>query len=152
MRRYAQGSIALVLPRGEKVERRSVSRAVLGAEIDRVRLGALLARGSGFLRRNVAGRARTGERSMTLPIAGPASAGGGLAALLKLKDEMDRAPLDARFDLETKRLLPEQAGVWVDVYGTLARLDAAMVDGVPEVEVAFDTQSLRASSPPKWEG
>src|SRR4051812_11192401 len=43
VRRYAQGAIALVLPLGEKIERRSVSRAVLGAEIDRVRLGALLA-------------------------------------------------------------------------------------------------------------
>ena len=66
-----------------------------------------------------------------------------MAALLKVKDELDRPPLDARFDLETKKLLPEQGGVWVDVYGTLARLDAAMVDGLPEVEIVFDTKPPR---------
>src|SRR6266436_82523 len=36
VRRYAQSSVAVLLPRGDKGERRAFSRALLGGEIDRV--------------------------------------------------------------------------------------------------------------------
>src|SRR5260221_11751677 len=56
-----------------------------------------------------------------------------LAALLKLKDDVDRPPLDARFDLETKKLLPEQPGFFLDVYGTLAGLESGAGGGPARV-------------------
>jgi vancomycin resistance protein YoaR len=141
VRRYAQSSVAVVLPRGDKNDKRMFSRAALGAEIDRVRLGALLEQvrdPDSAMRRS----ARPGAPLM-LPIPLTLRREPGLSALYKLKDEVDRAPLDARFDLETKRLLPEQAGLWLDVYGTLARLDAAMAHGAQEVTAAYDSQSPR---------
>src|SRR5262249_7384729 len=42
VRRYAQSPVAVSLSKGEKPEKRMFSRAALGAEIDRVRLNALL--------------------------------------------------------------------------------------------------------------
>ena len=141
VRRYAQAPVALVMPGVEKAERRSLSRASLGAEIDRVRLGALLAEArdkDSAMRRSLAPGG-----SLALPVPVTLRRDQSLAALLKLKDEVDRAPLDARFDLETKKLLPEQPGLFFDVFGTLARLDAAVVDGTAEVSAAYDSQLPR---------
>ncbi len=144
IRRYAQGPVAIVLPRGDRAEKRSFSRSLLGVEIDRVRLGALLAQvrdPDSAMRRSALPGA-----PLTLPIPLTLRQKEGLAVLYKLKDEVDRAPLDARFDLETKRLLPEQAGLWIDVYGTLARLDAAVGQGAAEVTAAYDSQSPRLAT------
>src|SRR5258708_28367325 len=66
-----------------------------------------------------------------------------MATLLKLKDEVDRVPIDARFDLETKRLLPENAGFYLDVYGTLAEFERAGRAGDPQVRAAFDSKPPR---------
>ncbi len=141
VRRYAKAPLALVLPRGEAPERRLFSRALLGAEIDRVRLGALLAeaRDPGSAMR----RAAAPGAPLVLPIPIVVRREVALGVLLKLKDEVDRAPLDARFNLETRRLLPEQEGVFLDVYGTLARVDAGVVDGAAEVPAAYDRQMPR---------
>src|SRR5439155_21348522 len=57
--------------------------------------------------------------------------------------EVDRGPLDARFDLESKRLLPEQAGFFLDVYGTLAELDRAATSGATEVRALSDRKPPR---------
>src|SRR4051812_10544781 len=114
VRRYALGPVAVLVPRGDKAEKRLFSRAALGAEIDRARLGALLNQvrdPESPMRRS----ARPGA-PLALPIPLSLRRESGLAVLYKLKDEVDRAPLDARFDLETKRLLPEQAGLWIDVF------------------------------------
>jgi vancomycin resistance protein YoaR len=145
VRRYAQSPVTIVLPAViEKPERRSILRSLLGAEIDRVRLGALLAEARDP--QSAMRRAAPLGAPLTLPIPVTLRRDSSLAALFKLKDELDRAPLDARFDLETKRLLPEQAGLWIDVYGTLAGLDDAVARGTPEVRASFDGQPARLAT------
>src|SRR5258708_6292254 len=76
--------------------------------------------------------------SLALPIPVIVGRDAALAALLKLKDEVDRPPLDARFDLETKKLLAEQPGFYLDVYGTLAELESAAVRGSETIRAACD--------------
>jgi hypothetical protein len=141
IRRYARSTVTLELLRGEAPEKRPLSRAALGLEIDRVRLEALLRQArdpDSAMRRSAA----PGQK-LVLPIPVVLARGAALASLLKLKDEVDRGPLDARFDLETKRLMPEQAGFLLDVYGTLAALDAAAVSGAADVRAAYDRKLPR---------
>jgi vancomycin resistance protein YoaR len=144
VRRYAQGAVTVVLGALPSAQRRAIARADLGAEIDRVRLRALLSQArdpASAMRRS----APAGE-PLVLPIPLLLRRDASLATLLKLKDELDRAPLDARFDLESKRLLSEQHGIWFDVYGTLARLESAVQQGASEVEAAYDSQLPRLAS------
>jgi vancomycin resistance protein YoaR len=63
----------------------------------------------------------------------------GLSAILAVKDDLDKAPVDARLDLTRRSLAREQEGRRVDVYATLARLDDALVRGVPEIEAVVET-------------
>ncbi len=141
VRRYAKAPVAIVLPRGDGPEKRPFSRALLGVEIDRVRLAALLAqaRDPGSAMR----RAAAPGGALVLPVPVVVRREVALRALLKLKDEVDRAPLDARFNLETRRLLPEQEGFYLDVYGTLARLEAGVLDAAAEIAAAHDRQTPR---------
>jgi vancomycin resistance protein YoaR len=90
--------------------------------------------------------ARAARRPIVLPVPIVLRRDAALGALLKLKDEVDRPPIDARFDLETRRLLAEQSGVWLDAIETLARIDAACVRGEKAVTGAFDTQPARLHS------
>ena len=141
IRHYASGPVTLELLRGDAPEKRPLSRASLGLEIDRVRLEALLRQArdpDSAMRRSLG----PGQK-LVLPIPVVLARGAALASLLKLKDEVDRGPLDARFDLETKRLMPEQAGFSLDVYGTLAALDAAVVSGAADVCAAYDRKLPR---------
>jgi vancomycin resistance protein YoaR len=141
VRRYAKSPIVVDLARGETPEKRTFSRAAFGIEIDKVRLSALVAQArdpSSAMRRNA-----PPGRDLVLPIPVVLGRGAGVATLLKLKDEVDRGPLDARFDLESKRLLPEQAGFFLDVYGTLAELERAAMSGAPEVRAVSDRKPPR---------
>jgi vancomycin resistance protein YoaR len=61
-----------------------------------------------------------------------------LSTLLKLKEELDRQPSDARLDLVSRKLVPEQPGFRVDVYATLARVDEAFQRGKREVEAVAE--------------
>jgi len=63
--------------------------------------------------------------------------------LLAIKDQLDRAPANARMDLEKRELVAEQPGYAVDVYGALAVLRARLHNGaskvtLPGVETAPD--------------
>src|SRR5207248_5211601 len=115
--------------------------AVFGIEIDKGRLASLLrqARDPGSAMR----RAASPGQNLVLPIPVVLGRAAALATLFRLKDEVDRGPLDARFDLETKRLLPEQAGFFLDVYGTLAELERAATSGAAEVRAASDRKPPR---------
>lgn len=62
-----------------------------------------------------------------------------MAALMQLKDEMDVAPVDARYDFRTHELSPDQPGRRIDAWGTLARIDAALSAGGPEVQAIVET-------------
>jgi vancomycin resistance protein YoaR len=141
VRRYAKSQVAIRLTRGDVPEKRLFSRAAFGLAIDRARLALLVEaaeRPTSALRRGLPPGAR-----IDLPIPAVIGRDAALAVLLKLKDEVDRPPLDARFDLETKRLLPEQAGYFLDVFGTLAELDKAVSVGAPEVTAGSDKKPPR---------
>jgi vancomycin resistance protein YoaR len=61
---------------------------------------------------------------------------GALAALTALKGHHDRAPVDARLDLEAKKIRAEQPGFGIDVYASLPRIETAARSGAETVELA----------------
>ena len=137
VRKYASGNIALKLPSGEK---RDVSRASLGAEIDKAYLSQLILAArdpTSPMRRAHAARA-PGAR-IELPIAVGLNAQKALSALLARKEELDRQPSDARLDLSSRKRVAETLGYRLDVYATLALLDEALFKGHGEVEAAGET-------------
>lgn len=136
VRKYASGSIALKLPGGGT---REVSRASLGAEIDKVYLAAIVAEArdpTSPLRREHA--VSPGAAPLRLPTAVVINAPRALTTLLAIKEELDRLPSDARLDLASRKLVPEVEGYRVDVYGTLARIDEAFARGDTSVEAAVE--------------
>lgn len=64
-----------------------------------------------------------------------------LPLLLQLKEEVDRPPRDARIDVDQRRVVPESVGVFMDVYGTLARLDDAVGQGRARVDAVLEHSS-----------
>jgi vancomycin resistance protein YoaR len=71
-----------------------------------------------------------------------------LAAVLAVKDDLDRSSADARLDLARRAVVAEQAGRRVDVYATLSRLDDAIARGAPTADAVVETvaSSLPAAS------
>jgi vancomycin resistance protein YoaR len=137
VRKYAAAPVTLTLPGGRT---RRVSRAALGAEIDRAYLAALVASArnpSSPLRRAHARRG-AGGAPLELPTAVVVNQDRAMPAMLALKDELDTPPADARLDLEARKLVPERPGYRLDVYATLARLDDAFARGAAEVEAAVE--------------
>jgi len=61
-----------------------------------------------------------------------------VSKLLDLKAELDAPATDAFVDLETRQLKPEKVGHRLDVYGTIARIDAAFRMGRAEVDAAVE--------------
>jgi vancomycin resistance protein YoaR len=57
-------------------------------------------------------------------------------ALTVLKARHDRAPLDARLDLEARTIVDEAPGFGIDVYASLPRLEAAARAGAATVRLA----------------
>jgi vancomycin resistance protein YoaR len=136
VRKYAASPVTLRLPGGRT---RRVSRAALGAEIDRVYLAALVTSAktpSSPLRREHA-RGPKGA-PLELPTAVVVNQERAMPALLSLKDELDAPPADARLDLDARKLVPERPGYRLDVYTTLARLDEAFARGAAEIEAAVE--------------
>ncbi len=58
-----------------------------------------------------------------------------VAVLVELKPTLDRAAKNARMDLEKRELLAEQAGLGIDVYGSLAMLRAGLREGMAELNL-----------------
>ncbi len=147
VRRFARATIVLVLPDGQ---RRELSPASLGAEIDRVRLADVVRTaldpahpiGRAYRLR----RATEPESVVELPVPLHVSTERAVQALVAVKDDLDQAPVDAVVDLDKRELRPERVGFRLDVYGTLARLDAALREGKREVEAAVETIAPRVAS------
>ncbi|MCS6901346.1 MAG: VanW family protein [Myxococcales bacterium] len=141
-RKYVAGEMMLKMPGGAS---REVSMALLGAEIDRVRLGQMLQQvrdPTSAMRRGHQGK----RGALMLPSPVVVNAPRALSTLLKLKEELDRQPVDARLDLTSRKLVPEQPGFRVDVYGTLARVDDAFRRGLREVEVMVEVVAPTVSA------
>jgi len=137
VRRYATGEITIKLPDGTG---RKIRRGALGAEIDRVRLAGFVReaiRAESPLRRAHDATSKAAPLEVPLPLILDADA--ALDKLLSLKAELDSAATDAYVDLAQKKLVPEKDGHRLDVYGTIARIEAAFRQGQAEVLAMVET-------------
>lgn len=67
--------------------------------------------------------------------AGAVDRGKAEATLLALKHELDRAPTNARMDLERRKIYKDEPGWGIDVYASLSALEAAARSGQNKVEL-----------------
>src|SRR5450432_3358831 len=144
VRRYAASKLALELPDGK---RREIFVGELGGEIDKVRLAALVHdtqdRTSVLLRQYHAERRAD---AITLPVPVTLDRERAEKALLTLKDELDRLPVDARLDLEARKLVPEQNGRLLDIDATLGAIEEALGRGEPKASVVFEERRPKRSA------
>src|SRR5262249_10912586 len=146
VRRYASGELTIKLPDGSG---RKIKRGALGAEIDRVRLADFVreaVKPDSAVRR-IHERVKA-EQPLDVPLPIVLNAETAIAKLLDIKAELDSPAMDAFVDLAAKKLNPEKVGHRLDVYGTLARIDAAFRQGADEVtaEVEKVSPKLLASA------
>ncbi|WP_441291064.1 VanW family protein [Sorangium sp. KYC3313] len=138
VRRYATGEIRIVLPDGSA---RALRRNDLGVEINRVRLAEFVRealRPESALRR-AHERAAQEDAPLDIPIPLLLDSERAISKLLDLKVELDAPAVDAYVDLEAKQLKPEKIGYRLDVYGTLARIDAALRAGEDTAQASVET-------------
>lgn len=150
--------ITITLPNGgEKV---ALTREQLGVRVDGERLASLLAQARdpksamrrAYEKKYPAGR---GEPPPALALPLPAVVDGKRAtiALVAVKDDFDRSPVNARLDLAEKKVMPDVPGRRVDVHATLSRLEAAITkretsidavaESVPAVRTAAQIESVQ---------
>ncbi|HEY3498498.1 MAG TPA: VanW family protein [Polyangiaceae bacterium] len=119
-------------------KRREVYLGQLGAEIDRVRLAEIVREArdptSPLARTH---RTLAAERPLALPVPVTLNREQALPALAALKDELDRAPADARLDLEKRALVPETNGRFLDLDRTLLALERALEQGRASAPLVF---------------
>ncbi|HNS98376.1 MAG TPA: VanW family protein [Polyangiaceae bacterium] len=143
VRRYANANITVKIPGGGE---HLIARSALGAQVQRSRLMALLEQmrdPASPLRQHASTQDTEG---IALPVPLALSDERALATLLELKDHVDRPAIDARLDLESRKLLPEQYGIQLEVYGTLARLHHAARTGQDEIEAVVSQLEPRLRS------
>jgi vancomycin resistance protein YoaR len=120
------------------------TREQLGVRIDWSRLRRLVAEaedGESALRR---GRAHVSPRGpVELPIPYTVDFPVAMGELLQMKEEVDRAAVDARYDFKTKTVSPDVPGRRLDPWTTLARIDAALERGATAVEALVETDPAR---------
>jgi vancomycin resistance protein YoaR len=136
VRRYALGEITIRFPSGAT---RKLRRGALGVEIDRVRLAEFVRealRPESAVRREH--KARKGDAPLDVPLPIVIDAEAAAAKLFEMKGELDASAQDAYVDLEHKVLVPEKVGHWLDVYGTIAKIDAAFRRGEDTVDAAVE--------------
>ncbi len=137
LRAYLSENISVKIPgaaEGKKIER---PREQLGARIDGAHLEALIA--ATFDPRSALLRAHAQVargKKLELPVPVAFDERRALTALAAAKEEVDRAPEDAKFDLEKRKVIPDRAGVRLDVYGTLVRLADGFASGEPSIEAS----------------
>lgn len=138
VRRFAAGKVALDLGEGHK---REIQIGRLGAEIDKVRISQLVRDcrdATSPLRMARRGAKREG---VVLPVPIVLDTDAAALVLLRLKDEVDRLPVDARLDLEKRTLVPEVSGRLLDVDATLAALRQAIAAGETKATAAFESRA-----------
>ena len=85
-------------------------------------------------RRGDASRARRGRVDLALPV--DVDRHIALEFLTELKDDVDRAPLDARLDLEHHAIAKETPGYLLRVYDSMVAVEYAARSGADRVELA----------------
>ena len=144
VRGYVGRRFVLELPDGK---RREVYLGQLGAEIDKVRLATLVrdARDptSAMLRTFRASGAHT---ALPLPVPVTLNRDQALPALAALKDEIDRAAVDARLDLDARSVVPEANGRLLDIDGTLLALTRALESGATSARVVWSEKKPKRTA------
>ncbi len=142
-REYVSGEVSVAAPSttdGAKITR---TREELGARVENARLESivrqLVDRRSAMRRAHAQHAAAGVARPLGLPLPVTVDGERALAALLTVKDDLDKAPVDARLNLALRTVQPEENGRRGDVYATLARLDAALIRGDRELEAVVET-------------
>lgn len=137
VRRYAATNIQLQLPDGKSKE---LSLGRLGAQIDKLYLTSLVrdARDpKSLMRRTFAQKGIKTPLELPVPLVlDPAEA---MRELIRLKDETDRVPTDARMDLEKRELLPEAEGRLLDIDRTFLAIEQAVTRGERKIPTAIET-------------
>ncbi len=139
VRRFAARGFTLRLPDGAF---RTYPLGALGARIDTARLTQLVrdAEDSTSPLRRVwksHDADATGAGARTFPVPVHLDLHEALPVLLRLKDELDRVPVDARLDLEKREVRPEVLGLELDVDATLEAMDAALARGELSTSARF---------------
>lgn len=147
VRRYAKTPIVIQLP-GDQT--RELTPATLGVEIDRVRAAELvkqaLDRTSPLGKAYIARRAEQPDAVLALPVPVRIDGERALEVLIGIKDDVDRHAEDAVVDLENKKLKKEQLGFRLDVYATLAHLEAALRRGESQVQAQGEVVEPRVKA------
>ncbi|MFO0567496.1 MAG: VanW family protein [Polyangiaceae bacterium] len=144
VRRFAAGKFVLDAGDGKK---RELSFGRLGAEIDKVRVSQLVRDC-----RDATSPLRMARRSqgITTPVALPVpivlDTEPVTRELLRVKDELDRLPVDARLDLEKRALLPETPGRLLDVDSTIQAIRSAIERGESSVTAVFEARKPKRSA------
>ncbi len=119
---------------GTRVEK---TREQLGARVDGAHLESLLAQA--FYPRSALRRApRAAGAPIALPVPYVLDGAAAMSAVLQMKDELDVAPSDARYDFKTRELSPDHPGRRIDAWATLARIDEALARGDAEVQAVTE--------------
>lgn len=150
--------ITITLPNGgEKV---ALTREQLGVRVDGERLAALLAQArdpKSAMRRAYEKKYPVGRGepppALALPLPTVVDGKRATIALVAVKDDFDRSPVNARLDLAEKKVMPDVPGRRVDVHATLSRLEAAVTkretsidavaESVPAVRTAAQIESVQ---------
>lgn len=141
VRQFVRAPFTLKLP-DQHVKSYPLSQ--LGAKIDLVRLSELVrdAQDKTSPMRRV-WKANPTRGALALPNPVELDPEQALFELLKLKDSLDRQPVDARLNLEKRALIPEVVGRKLDVDATFARMQAAVRQGERSAEVVFEFKRPR---------
>jgi vancomycin resistance protein YoaR len=143
LRHFVARPVSLVMPDGHA---RELYMGRLGVAIDKLRLSQLIRDtrdATSALRRN---RPAKPAEPLDLPVPLSIATAEALPALALLKDEVDRAPADARLDLERRQLIPETLGIELDIDATLLGLERALTRGEARVVVAYTTHKPRRTA------
>jgi vancomycin resistance protein YoaR len=136
VRRYASAQLHLRLDDGKV---RELSLGKLGAQIDKLYLTNLVREAkdpNSLLRRNFVLAKKKGPIDLPVPLLiTPEDA---FRELLRVKDESDRLPTDARMNLETRSMTPEVEGRLLDVDRTYLAIDEAVARGDVTVNAVFE--------------
>lgn len=132
--RFLDGRVALAFG-GEQL---AVKRREAGFVVDRAAARAMIERagktGNPLADLLARTRARRGRLDLALPV--DVDRKKALEMLTEIKDDVDRAPVDARLDLEHHAVAPSQPGYLLRVYDSMVALEYAARAGSSRVELS----------------
>jgi vancomycin resistance protein YoaR len=131
---YLDGPIVLAFGKDERVARRRDVGFVVDRAAAKERVEAAGKSGNPFADVAERVRARRGKLDVALPV--DVDRAKALEFLTELKDDVDRAPSDARLDLEHHTIAKEKPGYLLRVYDSMVAVEYAARSGASRVELA----------------